>query len=227
MTGLLISIFLLAAPAASAADAVAASTQAAAGPAELAAAQAPLLESASLPARLAAINALAALRESGADQLLYDRFPAETYPYARIQMTEAFAALRSTTAQAGLLLALGDDNPSVRQAAVIALASFEDEAAVVPALERLAAAESDARVLLAAARALGSFKGDRAADAADYLLSSGAQPELRLLAVEALDRMGTPRAAAALERAAADADPEVKKAAAAGAARLKRGKGKK
>lgn len=194
---------------------------------ELAAAQAPRLDSADMQERLDAINKLSALPEGGGAELLYARFPAEDDAYARVSMTEAFAALRSTTALAGLLLALEDTNPSVRQAALIALSSFDQEAAVIPALERLAASEVDERVLRAAARTLGSYRDDRAADAAAYLLALEGRPELQLLAVEALGRMGTPRAGAALDAAARERGGAVKKAAAETAARLKAKRGKK
>lgn len=215
-------ILALAAPAAAADEAPPPNPQI-----ELAAAQAQRLDSADMQERLDAINKLAALPEGGGAELLYARFPAEDDAYARVSMTEAFAALRSTTALAGLLLALEDNNPSVRQAALIALSSFDQEAVVIPALERLAAAEDDERVLRAAARTLGSCRGDRAADAAAYLLALEGRPELQLLAVEALGRMGTPRAEAALEKAAKERGPALKKAAAAAAARLKAKRGKK
>lgn len=195
---------------------------------ELAAAQAPRLDSADMQQRLDAIVRLAGLPEGGGAEILYARFPAQDYAYARVMMTEAFAALRSTTALAGLLLALEDPSAGVRQAAAIALSSFEtSEAAVIPALERLAASEGDERVLRAAARTLGVYRGDRAADAAAYLLTLADKPELRLLAVEALGNIGTPRAAAALDKAAKDRDPSVKKAAAEAAGKLKARRGKK
>lgn len=223
MTRLLLSIILTAAPAAFAADAAAPVNP----QTELAAVQAARLNSADMQERLDAVNRLAALPEGGAAEILYARFPAEEDAYARVSMTEAFAALRSSTALAGLLLALEDANPSVRQSAAIALSSFEAEAVTVPALERLAASEADERVLRAAARTLGSYRGDRAADAAAFLLSLEGRPELQLLAVEALGRIGTPRAEAVLDKAAKERGPAVKSAAAAAAARLKARRGKR
>lgn len=123
----------------------------------------------------------------------------------RAAAAQALADLAAAEALDGLVVALSDPAPEVRQAVVGALAALGGEAVVEPLVG--AAQDADEAVAQAAARALGAL-GDARAVQPLLALAEGERPYLRELAVEALAALGEPAMEALARLLLSAAEPE-------------------
>ena len=165
--------------------------------------------------RLEAIYFLGARRNQDAYAALAAHFPAEKDAYLRVQIVEALNVQGSTWAYACAAAAADDANPAVRQAAASALAGKAGDQVADGKLKTLGADASET-VRLAVVNALSVTASTSSASILGGVLADGKGPlRTRRAAAAALSKMKTPSADAELLKHAADADPEIKAAAAA------------
>ncbi|MGQ0614869.1 MAG: HEAT repeat domain-containing protein [Planctomycetaceae bacterium] len=119
-----------------------------------------------------------------------------THPRVRARAAMLLAHARKDHAIAGLLAALDDEEPAVREQVALALRALGDERAV-PFLVRRVAEEGSARVQAACLLALGASGGSYAARAVAPFLEHPVR-EVRAAAAQALGRLGDASHRAAL-----------------------------
>jgi HEAT repeat protein len=120
-----------------------------------------------------------------------------------------------------LLESLGDDDPSVREHALLALAKADRRDRRVVPVVRLQLKDSAAAVRRASVIAVGALGGSAVISSLKEALTDEA-PEVRLAAVEALEQIGGDDAATTLARhAGAEKDPKVAARAREASERLK------
>jgi HEAT repeat protein len=141
------------------------------------------------------------------------RKPGSPEPYSPMGTAGFFgptvAKLRANADVPGLIHALSNPTPGVRQAAAEALGHFEDPRAIESLIFGLK--DSDLGVRQQAVAALGMIGDSRAVGPLAAALNG---PDVRKAAAEALGKIGDPDALPALAGALADPDPDVRKAAA-------------
>lgn len=140
-------------------------------------------------------------------------------PLVRGEAAEAMGRTKDPAAFAELSAALKSGDGHTRWGAVRGLAVLGDSRAVPPLLTALGHPEENTR--WKAAQALGELKDVRAVDALAAAARSDKNKNVRLAAIEALMKIGGPRAAAAAEGLKNDPDPEIKTWAGAAAEKLK------
>ncbi|MHC4986817.1 MAG: HEAT repeat domain-containing protein [Planctomycetota bacterium] len=137
--------------------------------------------------RLARLGELAADPQREDLALLRRHLSDDSDPTARRLAASALAGTPTIGARDALIGALIDEDPLVRQRAVIALTQWRDERAR-EGLRTALAGDDDARVRSAAARALSRSGGDGAADALESARADP-DPQVRRAAERALVRL--------------------------------------
>jgi HEAT repeat protein len=132
-------------------------------------------------------------------------------PAVRRECAETLGATRSGTFDQ-LLAALGDPDPTVREAVVTAIGELEPVAAVTPLTSIATDPDEDRLVREAAVAALGAI-GDDAALPTLLQLVIAAPPQIRRRCVVALSVFDGPRVEEAIRHAADDRNPMVREAA--------------
>ena len=166
-------------------------------------------------ARLEAIYFLGAQRSQDGYAALAAHFPSEKDAYLRVQIVEALNVQGSTWAYGCAAAAADDSNKAVRQAAASALARKAGDQVADGKLKALGADSSEA-VRLAVVAALSVNTSTSAAAIIGGVLSDAKGTlKTRRAAAAVLSKMKTPSADSELLKHAADADPEIKAAAAA------------
>ncbi|MDD5209671.1 MAG: HEAT repeat domain-containing protein [Elusimicrobiales bacterium] len=140
-------------------------------------------------------------------------------PLVRGEAAEAMGKTKDPAALGELSTAVKSEDEHTRWGAVRGLADLGDNRAVPPLITALGHPEENTR--WKAAQALGELKDVRAVDALAAAARSDKNKNVRLAAIEALMKIGGPKAAAAAEGLKSDPDPEIKAWAGAAAEKLK------
>jgi HEAT repeat protein len=178
------------------------------------------LSSGELAQRLDAVSYFSGLGTEAAYAVMIDLFAGQTNPYTKIRIVESMDVARSSAAYAAVFSALNDPSPQVRQAAVISLARHPSPVLFADKFGVMLASDTSRAVRMSILNSLSLSPSSSSAAAIEAALADrGADPDLRLMAVKSLGRMGIPEAAAIARKYTADPDPEVKRTAAAIAAK--------
>jgi HEAT repeat protein len=163
-----------------------------------------------------------------AENALYKRLMADTDAETRGATATALGRLRTPESVPPLLNAIKDADGNVRIAAIKALATMGEMAAVVPLILIVAretararnTGRSDAAMERAASQALDTLADERAVEPLKAVLAQS-DPDAREVAIRRLARIGSPEVGEALAGLLSDGDATIRRAAARGLAEMK------
>lgn len=160
--------------------------------------------------RITAIQSLGKVQNEDIVRALTDAYKKEKDAYLRMQIVDSLSVNQSTSALAGVISALDDPNPQVRQTAVIALGYYGDNEKIVNALSTLFDNEKEEAVKFSIVNTLGQQKNKTAVSGLGKALDKKNDKRMRLFAVTNLGKIQTKEAFTELEKNKDDSDPEVK-----------------
>lgn len=160
--------------------------------------------------RISAIQSLGKVQTEEVVRALTDAYKKEKDAYLRMQMVDSLSVNQSTAALTGVIFALDDSNPQVRQSAVIALGYYGDNEKIATALSLLFDKEKEEAVKFSIVNTLGQQKNKSAVSGLGKGLGKNNDKRMRLFAVGNLEKVQTKESLTELEKNKEDPDPEIK-----------------
>ncbi|MFQ3675462.1 MAG: HEAT repeat domain-containing protein [Endomicrobiia bacterium] len=166
------------------------------------------LNSSSTTVVLQAINELAQINTIESTNALVNRLKIEKDNYLKTQIIEALAVHQSTVALDGILSAINDSNPYVRQTAMVNLGYFSDNDKVAESISSALEKETNDSVKLSAINTFSKNRTKKAVDALGKVLKTDKDARVRKFAIRTLGKINTEDALKEVEKY--KADPEVR-----------------